>query len=142
DVAHAGGIELAIHQVRTREEIGPAISDARGAGSEAVNALGTSLFLANRAAIVERCAAVRLPAIYSGPETATEGGLIAYGASVTSIQRQLARQLVRVLRGTPPADIPVEQPTRLELFINLRTARALGLNVPPALLARADEVIE
>ena len=142
NVARAHGVELSIHRARTAEEIGPAIATARAAGAQALNVLGTSLFLANRLAIIERTAAVGLPAIYSAPDYAAEGGLVAYGARMASPYRQLARQLVRVLRGTKPADIPVEQPTTFELVINLKTAKALGLEIPPALLARADEVIE
>jgi len=71
-----------------------------------------------------------------------EGGLIAYGAPFSQIYRQLARQLVKVLRGTQPADLPVEQPTRFEVVVNLKTAKALGITIPPAILVRADEVIE
>ena len=82
------------------------------------------------------------PAIYQWPETAEEGGFAAYGPRFTKVNRQLARQVVKVLRGARPADIPVEQPTEFELVINLKTAQALGLTVPPSILARADEVIE
>jgi putative tryptophan/tyrosine transport system substrate-binding protein len=82
----------------------------------------------------------RMPAIYQWPEMAVEGGLIAYGPSLRSIYRSLARQLVKVLKGSKPADIPVEQPTTVSLSVNLKTAKVLGLTVPPSLLARADEV--
>ena len=90
----------------------------------------------------ERTAAARLPTIYQWPETAEEGGLIAYGPRFLVIYRQHASQAIKVLRGTNPADIPVEQPTKFELVINLKTARALELTIPPILLERADVVIE
>jgi putative ABC transport system substrate-binding protein len=90
-----------------------------------------------------RVAAVRLPAIYEFPEQAEEGGFIGYGPRVNDMFKDIvARQLVALLRGVKPADIPVEQPTKLDLVINLKTAKAMGVRVPEALLARADKVIE
>jgi putative ABC transport system substrate-binding protein len=87
-----------------------------------------------------RCA---LPAIYQWPEIAEEGSLFAYGPRIVQIFRQtFARQLVKLLRGAKPIDLPVEQPTAFELAINLKTARAIGLSVPPTFLNRADQVIE
>jgi ABC-type uncharacterized transport system substrate-binding protein len=84
----------------------------------------------------------RLPTIYQWPEAAEEGGLIAYGPRFTQIYRQLAAQLVKLLHGDKPADLPVEQPTKFELVVNLKAAQALGLTIPQSILARADEVIE
>ncbi len=81
-------------------------------------------------------------AIYQWPETAAEGGFAAYGPRIVQLFRLKARQVAEVLRGTKPADLPIQQPTKFELVINLKTAKALGLTVPPSLLARADEVIE
>jgi putative tryptophan/tyrosine transport system substrate-binding protein len=83
-----------------------------------------------------------LPAIYQWPEIAEAGGLAAYGPNYKQLYRQHAGQLAKLLRGTKPAEMPVEQPNRFALVINLKTAEALGLAVPQALLARADEVIE
>ena len=80
--------------------------------------------------------------MYQWPETAQEGGLAAYGPHLATTNRMRARQVVKVLRGAKPADIPVEQPDKFELVINLRTAKAIGLEVPGALLDRADQVIE
>jgi putative ABC transport system substrate-binding protein len=92
---------------------------------------------------MDRVAALRFPAIYPFPEEAEEGGFVAYGPSIIQIFRELmAQKLVKLLRGVKPADIPVEQPTKFELVINLKTAKAMGVTVPEALLVRADKVIE
>ena len=96
----------------------------------------------NRRIVIEQAAALGLPAIFDWAEIAEEGGLIAYGARLTPIYRQLARLIVKVLRGIKPEDLPVEQPIRFDLVVNLKTAKALGLTIPKSLLARADEVIE
>ena len=85
---------------------------------------------------------LRLPAIYQWPEAVRAGGLAAYGPRCTQVARQRARQLVKIFRGAKAGDIPVEQPDKFDLVINLRTAKAIGLEVPPRLLDRADEVIE
>jgi putative tryptophan/tyrosine transport system substrate-binding protein len=96
-----------------------------------------------RQLIMDRVAALRLPAIYQWPESAEEGGFASYGPRFDQILRDLvARQLVQLLRGTKVADIPVEQPTKFELVINLKTASAMGVTVPATLVARADKVIE
>ena len=92
--------------------------------------------------IIEMAARHRLPAIYPLRHYAAAGGLIAYGLEPRNLYRQVAVYVDRVLRGARPAELPVQQPTRFELAINLRTAKALGLDLPPSLLAIADEVIE
>jgi putative ABC transport system substrate-binding protein len=104
--------------------------------------LSAALFSFNRRIVIERAAGLGLPAIYEWPEMAEEGGLIAYGPPLKPIYRQLARLLVKVLRGAKPEDLPVEQPTNFELVINLTTAKALGLTIPESFLVRADKVIE
>ena len=136
------GIELITFSIAKPEEIAPAINAAKESGAEALNFLATPLFLVQRRVIFEQVAAVRLPAIYQWPEMAEQGGLVAYGPSLGQIYRQVARLVIKVLRGTNPGDIPAEQPTNFELVINLKTAKALGFSVPPSLLTRADEVIE
>ena len=107
----------------------------------ALNIVGSQLFYAHRHLIMQRAAAAHLPTIYEFPESAEEGGFAAYGPR-RSQYFVLARQIVQLFRGTKVADIPVEQPTKFELVINLKTANAMGVTVPPALLARADKVIE
>ena len=99
--------------------------------------------LTHRKLIMERVAALRLPAIYDLPETAEEGGFAAYGSRLSQLFVEvMTQQLVKVFHGIKVADIPVEQPTKFELVINLKTAKAIGVTVPEALLARADKVIE
>jgi putative ABC transport system substrate-binding protein len=103
---------------------------------------GTLLFN-NRQLIMRRVAALGLPAIWQWPAEAEEGGLIAYGSRLEQIFRDiLARQLLKLLRGGKPADMPVEQPTKFELVVNLQTARAIGHEIPAELVLRADKVIE
>ena len=116
---------------------------AKSSGAQAVNLLASPLINNNRQIILKRVATQRLPAIYQFPETAEEGGLISYGPRVRHIfAEMLPRQLSKLLRGVKPADIPIEQPTKFELVINLKTAKAIGVTVPEALLVRADKVIE
>ena len=121
----------------------PAIDAAKSAGAAALNVLATPLLFSNRRIIFERAAALRLPGMYQWPEMAEEGGLVAYGPRITEIFRELMiRQVVKVLRGARPADLPVEQPTKFDLVINVKTAKALGLAVPRPVLLRADQLIE
>jgi putative ABC transport system substrate-binding protein len=142
DAARARGIELSIDLAAKPEEILPAIDAAQASGAQALNVLATPLLDANRRLIIKRTTALKLPAIYQWPEIAEAGGLAAYGPRQTAGARQRARQLVKIFRGAKPADIPVEQPDKFELVINLQTAKAIGLEVPPALLNRADKLIE
>jgi putative ABC transport system substrate-binding protein len=142
DAARSRGVALAIHQVTRPDQILPAIDAARAAGAAALNVLATPLFSTNRQAIIARTAALRLPAIYQWPEIAEGGGLAGYGPRQDDIYRQRARQLVKLLRGVKPADLPVEQPAKFELIINLRAAKAIGHDVPAGLVLRADKVIE
>ena len=143
DAARGRGIELSIHRVGKAEAVVPAIDGAKSAGAAALNVLATPLLFSNRRVIFERAAALRLPAIYQWPEMAEEGGLAAYGPRITQIYEDLmARHVVKVLRGARPADLPIEQPSKFDLVINLRTAKALRLGVPRSVLLRADRIIE
>jgi putative ABC transport system substrate-binding protein len=143
DAARARGVELLIHQIASAEEITAAIDSAKASGAAALNVLSSPFLYGNRQIIMQRVAALRLPAIYQFPEEAEEGGFVAYGPRLIPIFRDLmAQQLAKLLRGVKPADIPIEQPTKFELVINLKTANALGITVPATLVARADKVIE
>jgi ABC transporter substrate binding protein len=128
------------------EEIASAIDAGKASGAEALNFLATPLFslpgTRNNAVVMERIAAVRLPAIFQWPETAEAGALAGYGPRFPEMYRQRARIVVRILRGAKPADMPIEQPARFQLVINLKAAKALGHEVPAGLVLRADEVIE
>jgi putative tryptophan/tyrosine transport system substrate-binding protein len=141
--ARAHSIELSIHQVTRGEEIAAAIDSAQASGATALNVLSSPLFFAHLHLILDRAAALRLPAIYDFPEMAEEGGFAAYGPRLSQFfVKVMPQQIVKLFRGAKVADVPVEQPTTFELVINLRTANALGVTVPPALLVRADKVIE
>ena len=140
--ARARGVELSVFGVTKLEEIAPAIESAKASGGQALNVLATPLFFTNSRLVIERVTALRLPAIYQWPDMAEQGGLAGYGPRFTEIYRQRARIVVKVLRGAKPADLPVEQPTKFELVINLKTAKALGLTIPQSLLVRADEIIQ
>ena len=99
-------------------------------------------FFSARREISSLAAMHRLPAMYESRESVDDGGLISYGANIPDLTRRAAAFVVKVVNGARPADLPIEQPTKFELFINLKTAKALSLEMPPMLLARADEVIE
>jgi ABC-type uncharacterized transport system substrate-binding protein len=139
---HALGVELSIFRAAVSEEIGPGIDAAVSSGVQALNVLASALFNAHRAMILKRVAEGRLPAMYQWPDYGAEGALVCYGPRLDDPYRQTAGVLRKVLSGISPADIPVEQPTKIELVLNTNTAKALGLTLPQSLLARADEVIE
>jgi putative ABC transport system substrate-binding protein len=143
EAARTRGVELLIYRVTKPEEIAGAIDTAKSSGATALNVLSTPLLFNNRQIILQRVATLRLPTIYQSPEASEDGGLIGYGPRIVQLFRDvLARQLVKLLRGTKPADLPVEQPTKFELVVNLKTAKALGLEIPASLVLRADKAIE
>jgi putative ABC transport system substrate-binding protein len=146
ETAAKRGVTLSPYSVSLFEQVLPALEAAKASGAQAVQFLTGPLFgvpgSRNGRLIIERLASLRFPAIHQWPETADEGGLIAYGARFTEVFRQRARMVVKVLRGAKPTELPVEQPTRFELVINLKTAQAIGHEVPAALVLRADKVIE
>ena len=141
-MARSNKIDLSIYRAATLGDIDPAIADAQAAGVQAIDVMASALFNANRARIIGRIAEAKLPAVYQWPEYGDDGALVSYGPSIEGFYRQAARLIVKIFRGAKPADLPVEQPSRIALVINLKTAKALGLTVPQSLLARADEVIE
>jgi putative ABC transport system substrate-binding protein len=142
DAAQSRGVTLSFFMAAKPNEIAPALDAARAKGVDAINVLATPLFFVNRKKIIERTAKLRLPAIYQWPEMAEEGGLLAYGSRFTQVYRQRARQIVKVLGGAKPNEVPIEQPTNFELVINLKTSKSIGHEIPAGLVLRADEVIE
>jgi putative ABC transport system substrate-binding protein len=143
EAARARNIEFSIHRVAKGEEIAAAIDSAQASDAKALNILASPLFYTHRHLIIERAAAARLPTIYEWPETAEEGGFAAYGPRVSVVYSEIMpQQIAKLFRGSKVADIPVEQPTKFELVINLKTAKAMGVTVPESLLVRADKVIE
>jgi putative ABC transport system substrate-binding protein len=136
------GVELTFFNARDGKEIVAAIDAMASAHMEAANILASPVLGGAAALTVENMQRVRLAAMYQWPETARDGGLVAYGPRIDAIDRLLTEQLIRVLKGEKAADIPVIQPTRFELALNLKTAKSLGLTISPTLLVRADEVIE
>ena len=127
--------------IRSAEDIVPAFEGLKER-ADALFVSGNPLILSNIVRINILAVGARLPTIYSNPEYVQGGGLLAYGADFAAIYRRAGDFFDKILRGTKPGDIPVEQPTKFDLVINLTTAKVLGLTLPPSLLARADEVIE
>jgi putative ABC transport system substrate-binding protein len=141
-VARTRSIELKVHEVRSGEDLKPAFEAARAWRADALSVLASPLLHALRQPIIDQAEQYRLPAIYQWEESARAGGLMSYGPIRADVYRAICVQLDRVLRGAKPADLPVEQPTKFELVINLKTAKALGLTIPKSLLLQADKVIE
>jgi putative ABC transport system substrate-binding protein len=143
DAARSRGVEVSTHPAAKLEDIAVSIDAAHSAGAKALNVLAAALLNSNRQVIFERTTALRMPAIYQFPESAEQGGLASYGPRIEqAIYPPLAMMIARLLRGELPQDIPVQQPTKFELVINLKTAHTLGLTVPEGLLIRADKVID
>ena len=135
------GLEAIRLEVRRAGDIAPSFDAAKGP-TDALYVVADPLLNTNRARIHTLAVGARLPAIYNASEHVEAGGLISYGPNFLSLYRRTAEFVDKILRGAKPSDLPVEQPTKFDLAINLTTAKALGLTVPPTLLARADEVIE
>ena len=135
------GVALNVREVRRAEDLGDAFESARAWHAEALNTLASPLLDALRKPIIDQAARNRLPAIYQWAESAREGGLMAYGPTQAEVVREMCIQVDRILKGAKPGDLPVEQPTKFELVINLRTAKTLGLTIPQSVLLRADELI-
>ncbi len=140
--AQRHGRELLVVRAASAGELIPAINDVVARGAGALNVLGSPMLHLNRRVIISRAAELRLPAVYQWPETAEEGGLLGYGPSFVELFRQRADMVAKILRGTKPSDLPVEQPTKIQLVINLKVAKAINYSVPTGLVLRADKVIE
>jgi len=136
------GVALEALELRGPEDFEAAFATAKQRNAQALLDMEGLLTLLHRSRITALAASSRLPAMYPLREFPDAGGLMSYGASVPALWRRAATFVDKILKGAKPADLPVEQPTKLELVINVRVAKALGLTVPPSLLTRADELIE
>ena len=135
------GLEVATSEIRRADDIAPAIEALRGK-AQALYVAGDPLVTTNRTRVAILALGARLPTIHANRENVDAGGLTSYGPNLPDLHRRAGDFVDKILKGSRAADLPVEQPTKFDLVINLITARALGLTVPPTLLARADEVIE
>jgi len=135
-------IDLIYRTAANSDEILAALEAMAALRAEAINVLASPILNAARRFIIERLAALAIPAVYQWPEAAEEGGLMGYGPRITLCYRYVAVFIDKILRGSKPADLPIEQPSVFTLAINLKTAKVLGLPVPSSLLLRADELIE
>jgi putative ABC transport system substrate-binding protein len=140
-MASALGFDVVTSEIRRAEDIAPAIESFKGR-TDALYVAGGPLVNANRVRISILAVGARLPAMYAFREIVAAGGLMSYGPNYPDLFRRAADYVAKILHGAKPGDLPVEQPTKFDLVINLTTAKAIGLNIPEAFLLRADEVIE
>jgi putative ABC transport system substrate-binding protein len=136
------GIRIQFVDVQDSKEIEGGFRAATKAHAEALFVLGNPVLNAHRTEVADLALKSRLPAVYGQPDLMAAGGLMFYGASITEMFRRAAIYVDKILKGAKPADLPVEQPTKFELIINLKTAKQIGLTIPPNVLARADRVIK
>jgi ABC-type uncharacterized transport system substrate-binding protein len=141
-VAQALGVQVQFVEARGPADFDRAFSEMTKARALSLSVLTSAILFTERRRLVDLAAKHRLPAVYPWREAADAGGLMAYGPNLPDLYRRAATYVDRILKGAKPGDLPVEQPTKFELVINLKTAKALGLTIPPSLLARADQVIE
>ncbi len=140
--ARSLGVQLQLLEARDPNEFDSAFAAIAKERAGALLVVADPIYMSNRARLAELAARNRLPSIYGYREHVEAGGLMSYGPSVPDMFRRAATYVDRILKGAKPADLPVEQPTKFELVINLKTAKALGLTIPKALLLRADQVIQ
>jgi putative ABC transport system substrate-binding protein len=140
--AQALRVRLQFVEARGPADLDRAFSEMTRARADALTVLTSSMLFGERRRLVDLAAKKRLPTVYPWREAVDAGGLMAYGPDLADLLRRVATYVDRILKGTKPADLPVEQPTKFELVINLKTAKTLGLTIPPSLLLRADQVIE
>ena len=141
-IAPSLSLELSFMGVRTPEQFGPAFSDVSSAKAQALYVVEDPIFFAHRMPLLKLASSARLPTIHETRRFPEAGALMSYGPDLYDLFRRAAIYVDRILKGAKPADLPVEQPTKFELVINLKTAKALGLEIPDRLLALSDEVIE
>ena len=127
--------------VRTPEQFGPAFSDVSRAHAQALYVIEDPFFFAHRMTLFKLASKARLPTIHELRRFSDEGALLSYGPNFSDLMRRSAGYVDKILRGAKPGDLPIEQPTKFELVVNLKTAKALGLTIPQSILLRADEVI-
>ena len=142
EVAGTLGMQLQLVEVRQPSELDHAFSTMARERAEALFQFPSPMLFSERRRIVELAAMYRLPSMFNAREFVELGGLIAYGVSIADLTRRSVTYVDKILKGAKPSDLPVEQPTKFELFINLKTAKTLGVEIPATVLARADEVIE
>jgi putative ABC transport system substrate-binding protein len=142
DAARALGLKLQYLEVQSPDDIEGAFQAATKGRAGALITLGNPVIFRHRKRVAELAAKSRLPATYSQMQLADVGGLLVYGPQDEDMYRRSARYIDKILKGTKPADLPVEQPIKFELIINLKTAKQIGLTIPPNVLARADKVIK
>jgi putative tryptophan/tyrosine transport system substrate-binding protein len=140
--ARALGVRLQFVEARGPADFDRAFSDMTRARADALTVLGSAMFANERRRVVDLAAKNRLPVVYQQRDFVEAGGLMSYGPDLADSFRRAAVYVDKILKGARPADLPVEQPTKFELVINLKTAKALGLTIPPSLLARADQVMD
>jgi putative ABC transport system substrate-binding protein len=141
--AHALGLQLHVVELRRAEELDDAFAAMTREGGDALIVLPDSTLIDNLGGqIADLAATHRLPAMYAWSRDVVAGGLMSYGPSPLDTNRRAAAYVAKILKGAKPADLPVEQPTKFELIINLKAARALGIAIPPAVLFQADEVLQ
>jgi putative tryptophan/tyrosine transport system substrate-binding protein len=140
--ARALGVQLQPVEVRDPYPFDQAFAIMAEAHADALITLPSTVFLSRRAQLVDLASKTRLPGIFPDRELAEAGGLMSYGPSVTANYHRAATYADKILKGTKPADLPVEQPTKFEFVINLKTAKALGLTIPPSVLFQANEVLQ
>ena len=140
--ARALGVQLQLVEARGPADFDRAFSEMTRARAGALTVLGSAVFFAERRRLVDLAAKHRLPAVYTSKDFVDAGGLMAFGPNLADSFRRAATYVDKILKGAKPADLPVEQPTKFELVINLKTAKALRLTFPQSLLLRADQVIE
>jgi putative ABC transport system substrate-binding protein len=142
EAGRALGVQLQFVEARRPADLDRAFSEMTRGRAGALAVLPSTILVRERRRLVDLAAKNRLPAIYTQTEFADAGGLMAYGPNAADLHRRAATYVDKILKGAKPADLPVEQPTKFELVINLKTAKALGVTIPPSLLARADQVME